>query len=109
MFPSVVAWIVFGLIGGYVFAHKGFSPTWGIVCGVVLGPIGLVVAACLPATADERARRVEEANSRQDLARASQLQLCPQCRRENSVVTRICPRCGCRFDERGVSSIVSSP
>jgi hypothetical protein len=94
---GIGGWIVFGLAGGYVFAHKGFSPKWGIVCGIVLGPLGLALAACLPSTAEAKERQVAEQLTQHDLHRASQVQICPQCRRENSGVTGICPRCNYRF------------
>ena len=42
------------LIGGYIAAHKGYPPVWGILAGVFLGPVAILVAVCLPTTSDAR-------------------------------------------------------
>jgi hypothetical protein len=94
---GIGAWIVLGLAGGYIFAHKGLSPKWGIIYGILLGPIGLVLALCFPATAEARARQAEEHIAQHDMHLAAQTKICPQCRRENSGLTKICPRCNFRF------------
>jgi hypothetical protein len=99
LFISILVWLVTGYFGGYIFAHKGYSPRWGIVWGVVLGPLGLGIAALLPATAEARERAIAESATRQVLWQANQRQVCPSCTRENSGITKICPRCGHRFPQ----------
>ena len=46
---GISAWvIVWGGFGVYVATQKGRSAGEGIVFGIVLGPIGLLIVACLP-------------------------------------------------------------
>ena len=45
----VLGWfIVFGGFGLYVAIEKGRSELEGMVFGILLGPIGLLIVACLP-------------------------------------------------------------
>jgi hypothetical protein len=99
LFLSIVVWLVAGYYGGYLFAHQGYSPRWGVLFGLLLGPIGLAIAVMLPATAEARERASAELATKQDLWRANQRQVCPSCTRENSGITKICPRCGHRFPQ----------
>jgi hypothetical protein len=94
---GIVSWIVFALLGGYIAAHKGYSPRWGVVAGIFLGPIGVIIVAVLPRTADARETAALDYQIRADLSHSRQTRLCPQCGRENSVLTRICPQCDLRF------------
>jgi|SRR4051812_29131441 hypothetical protein len=98
MLVLLIPYAVLGLIGGWIAAHKGYPPVWGIIAGVAFGPLALVVAACLPQTAEARDRARAQAQTEHDLAISRQLQPCPRCGRENSVVTRICPQCDYRFE-----------
>jgi hypothetical protein len=97
MVIQVLIWVGLGLLGGYIAAHKGYPPTWGVVIGVFIGPIGLVVAALMPRTARGREQAMLERQTRMELSESSKTQACPQCRRQNSVTTRVCPRCEYRF------------
>ena len=94
---GVIFWIMLGLVGGYIAAHKGYSPKWGIVAGAVFGLPALVVAACLPMTQEARERVELETRTQQELAYSRQTQPCPKCRRRNSVIARVCPQCHYRF------------
>jgi hypothetical protein len=93
----VLGYGLLGLIGGYIAAHKGYAPKWGILAGIFIGPIALIVAACLPKTKEARERTELEIKTKLELAYTSQTQPCPRCGRENSVATRICPQCEFRF------------
>jgi hypothetical protein len=96
---SILFWLVMGYFGGYFFAHKGYSPRWGFVWGFLFGPVALVIAVLLPATTEANERARAELATNQDLWRASQRQVCPSCTRENSGITKVCPRCGHRFPQ----------
>jgi hypothetical protein len=48
MWVAIVACAVSGFLGAYVAHQKGRPLFEGIVFGVLLGPIGLLIAACLP-------------------------------------------------------------
>jgi uncharacterized membrane protein YeaQ/YmgE (transglycosylase-associated protein family) len=97
MTPGIIGWIVFGLLGGYVAAHKGYPPKWGILAGVILGPIGIVIAALLPTTAEGRETANLDYQIRSELAHSQQTQPCPVCGRKNSVIAQVCPQCDHRF------------
>jgi uncharacterized membrane protein YeaQ/YmgE (transglycosylase-associated protein family) len=97
MFPGIVGWIVFGLLGGYIAAHKGYPPRWGILAGVILGPIGVVIAAVLPTTQEGRETAELDRQILSELHYSKQTRRCPRCGRENSIVSRICPQCDYRF------------
>src|SRR5262245_4837443 len=92
-----VPWIILGLFGGYLVAHKGYSPWIGIIIALVCGPTGLVLAALLPST--QRGRELAEL-ARQtniELRNSKKYQACPKCGRWNSVTTKVCPRCEFHF------------
>src|SRR5262245_60810774 len=93
----VLIYAALGLVGGYIAAHKGYAPKWGILAGIFGGPIALAVAALLPATKEAAQRAQLEAETRHELERSRQTQPCPRCGRHNSVLTRICPQCEFRF------------
>ena len=99
--PGILGWIAFGMLGGYIAAHKGYPPKWGILAGVFLGPIGLVIAALLPTTKEGRETAELDRQIRSELAYSKQTRRCPRCGRENSIVTRICPQCDHRIAGEG--------
>ena len=53
------------LFGQYVADQKGRSALEGFLFGFLLGPLGLIIVACLPTmTAEERKRRADHADAR---------------------------------------------
>jgi hypothetical protein len=44
----VIYFLLFALLGVYISTAKGRSPGEGLILGVILGPIGLLIDACLP-------------------------------------------------------------
>jgi len=94
---TILIWVVLGLLGGYIFAQKGYPPTLGIIVGVLVGPIGIAVAAVLPRTKERRTQMEMERETKLELQATQQTHTCPKCGRENSAATRICPRCECRY------------
>ncbi len=94
---QVLIWVAVGLIGGRIFARKGYPPIAGVFGGLMCGPIGLLVAACLPRTAEASRQADMEFATRRELAKASVTRPCPNCGRMNSVATPVCARCDHRF------------
>jgi hypothetical protein len=45
--------VVFGFLGAWVSNHKGRAPVEGLVLGVLFSAFGVLIAALLPADADE--------------------------------------------------------
>ncbi|MGO9465580.1 MAG: hypothetical protein ACLQVF_15660 [Isosphaeraceae bacterium] len=47
--PILIVWFpLFTLLGWYVAYQKGRSPWEGFIFGILLGPFGLLIVACLP-------------------------------------------------------------
>src|SRR5262245_20451636 len=97
MILLVMFYGLLGLLGGYIAAHKGYAPTWGILAGIFIGPIALIIALCLPMTQEARERAALARKTSEELAYSRQTQPCPRCGRRNSVITRICPQCEFRL------------
>ena len=94
---NIGLWIVLGLLGGFIAAHKGYQPVIGILVGIIFGPLGLVVAALLPATEEGRRQSELERETQIEIAQSRATKPCPQCGRENAATTPICPRCNLRL------------
>jgi len=119
MILAVLLYGGFGLAGGYVAAHKGRSPVLGILAGMLLAfftglyasvVILVVCAAFLPATQAARERALLQQETQKELEYSRQTHPCPDCGRQNSVVTRICPQCGFRFSASNlVASVQKEP
>jgi hypothetical protein len=97
MIIQIAIWIVLGVIGGTILARKGYSPVLGVALGILCGPVGLIVAAVLPWTKEGDIQRELREETDAELLAASQTRPCPNCGRENSVATLICPRCDRRL------------
>lgn len=67
----VIIWIICGIGAGFMYQQKGRDLATGLLGGLLLGPIGLVLAALTPTT------RVK----------------CPHCAELISPEARICPHC----------------
>ncbi len=89
----LVPWILFGLAGGFIAARKGYSPTLGIILGVICGPLGLLCGLGLPMTEEGRRVRELERSVAADLKEARQNKTCPKCGCVHSVVNNFCPSC----------------
>src|SRR5262245_61295720 len=46
----IALWIVLGIVGGRIFARKGYPPLVGVLLGIGGGPFGLLVALSAPYT-----------------------------------------------------------
>jgi hypothetical protein len=93
LFLQILVWIVLGLLGGFLFAKKGYSPRTGIIVGVLFGPLGLLISLFIPYTAEGRRMREEERRDRDELRLSRQNKTCPKCGCQHSVVNRFCPSC----------------
>ncbi len=71
---------------------------------VVGGLISVGLAACMPRTTRGGRMHAEEQALELELARACATVPCARCGRDNSVETRICPRCGDRPARRDASA-----
>jgi len=67
----VIIWILCGLAAAAVYSGKGGSPVSGFLIGILLGPIGLIIA----------------------LISGSQLPKCPYCAERIQRDAKVCPHC----------------
>ena len=64
---GLVIWLAFGVVGAMIMSGKGRSGCGGFALGVLLGPIGLVLALLLRPSEEneaERQLRIEEIKRR---------------------------------------------
>ena len=54
---GIVLWLAFGVIGAMIMSGKGRSGCGGFTLGVVLGPIGLIIALLLRPSEENEAQR----------------------------------------------------
>ena len=55
----ILFWVICGLIAGYLYRQKGRSLLIGCIGGVILGPLGILLASVTPPNRDALARREE--------------------------------------------------
>jgi len=92
---SIPVWIGLGMLGGYIFAWKGYSPKIGIVIGVIFGPFVLALCALLPMSKAGRDQRDLE----RLIASGVPTDQCPNCGRETPLDIDVCPRCEFNLSE----------
>ena len=95
----LVGWFILGFLGGAVAAYKGYPPIYGIVGGILFGPLGIAFALLMPYTEEGKMRARAERETRVEMAQSRNTRICPGCGRYNSITSPICPRCNHRFDE----------
>lgn len=50
----IILWLVFAAVGAWISSQKGRSAAEGVILSLLLGPIGLVIAAVLPGQGSRR-------------------------------------------------------
>jgi hypothetical protein len=94
----LILWCALGYAGGWIAARKGYPPRWGVVLGVLFGPLALLVCALLPMTEAGREQAALELQLNHDRIHENRLKECPQCSREVAFACQVCPRCDHRFE-----------
>jgi tetratricopeptide (TPR) repeat protein len=82
----------------YIMASKGHNVITGFLMGLLLGPLGLIIAFLLP----EKSSRIDyeldkSVHRNPDQSVTDATSPCPSCGRVNSVRTKVCPRCETRL------------
>jgi hypothetical protein len=94
---QIFIWGMLGYVGGTIAARKGYPPIWGVILGILLGPIGLLVGLLLPLTQSGREQAELEREINLDRVHEKRLKPCPQCGRDVAFTCLVCPRCDHRF------------
>lgn len=98
LMSSIASWVVLGIIGGRMFAHRGYHPFIGVIAGILLGPFGLAYCWFLPMT---RTARSEWAAEKAIAAAGASSKVCPTCGRQCGGLATFCPRCDHVFPTPG--------
>jgi uncharacterized membrane protein YeaQ/YmgE (transglycosylase-associated protein family) len=93
----ILSWLLLGYLGGKIAANKGYNRGFGVLIAVLLGPIALVGGVFLPKTFEGRAQAEVEADLNEEGRIYDRKKNCPNCARELSLMTSICPNCEHRF------------
>jgi hypothetical protein len=78
-------WFICAIAGGAIASSKGLSGCMGMALGFLLGPIGLLIVVCLPASplVVAQAQQIEAGPSK----------LCPHCRSIIPAAASVCRFC----------------
>jgi hypothetical protein len=90
----VLCWLASGAIACFVGGRRGLSAGAMFLCGLLLGPLGIVLAAVLQPSGEARG---------QALLRAGGVR-CPECREAIRGDARRCPHCHTALDAAAMDS-----
>jgi hypothetical protein len=124
LFLWLIGAAVCGFLGALVAERTGSTPWLGGILGFFIGPVGVLVAALLPAergTADATtgggaaawampSTDPSRSGSSADVAPAAEatLKTCPECAEQIQAAARVCRFCGHRFVEEKSSAPTTS-
>ena len=87
----IIIWICFGLVGSMISQKKGNSGFAGFLFGVLLGPIGLLIAYFSSDNEKEKRRRTGDT------------QKCPNCAEYVKADALVCKHCGSKLEHSNPS------
>jgi ribosomal protein L32 len=87
-----IVWFVCGLFAGLLYRNKGRSELLGCLGGVLLGPVGLILALVSPTNKDALEQR--ERAKLEEKVRKGQLKKCPHCGEFILPEASVCKHCG---------------
>lgn len=82
----LISWLVCGIAAGHIHEQRGRSMAAGFWAGILLGPLGVLLAIAASPDVAGRERRAIAANTHRQ---------CPDCAELVKVEARICRFCSC--------------
>lgn len=88
-----VIWLLFGGAAAWIMGERGNSGCGGFALGMLLGPIGVLIAILIPKSPDKRIEEIRKEESLRNQALGRTLH-CPHCGSALTPTAKYCSACG---------------
>lgn len=89
----LVIWLLFGGAAAWIMGERGNSGCGGFALGMLLGPIGILIAILIPKSHDKRIEEIRREESLRDQA-SRMASPCQHCGAPLAPTAKYCSACG---------------